>query len=93
MDLLAKVGDVVRKLGWVAGNIDVTLIAEKPRIADHVPAMQSNVARALGIDPQQVSVKGKTAEGLGPIGESLGIECHAVALLIRPIRPIGPMSV
>ena len=45
--------------------------------------MQANIARALVIDPGQVSVKGKTAEGLGPIGESLGIECHAVVLLTR----------
>ena len=83
MDLLATVGEVVRKLGWTVGNVDVTLIAQKPKIADHVLAMQANIARALGIDPGQVSVKGKTAEGLGPIGESLGIECHAVALLVR----------
>lgn len=83
MDLLATVGEVVGKLGWAVGNIDVTLIAQKPKIAGHTPTMQANIARALGIDPRQVSVKGKTAEGLGPIGESLGIECHAVALLIR----------
>ena len=82
-DLLAKVGEVVRKLGWTVGNVDVTLIAQKPKIADHVLAMRANIARALGLDPGQVSVKGKTAEGLGPIGESLGIECHAVALLVR----------
>jgi 2-C-methyl-D-erythritol 4-phosphate cytidylyltransferase/2-C-methyl-D-erythritol 2,4-cyclodiphosphate synthase len=83
MDLLAKVGEVVRKLGWTVGNVDVTLIAQKPKIADHILAMQANIARTLGIDPGRVSVKGKTAEGLGPIGESLGIECHAVALLMR----------
>ena len=83
LDLLAKVGEIIRKLGWAVGNIDVTLIAERPRIASHAPAMQANIAQALGVDPGQVSVKGKTAEGLGPIGESLGIECHAVALLIR----------
>ena len=83
LDLLAKVGEIIRKLGWTVGNVDVTLIAQKPKIADHVLAMQANIARALGIDPGQVSVKGKTAEGLGPIGESLGIECHAVALLMR----------
>ena len=82
-DLLAKVGEVVRKLGWTVGNVDVTLIAQKPKIADHVLAMQASIARALAIDPGQVSVKGKTAEGLGPIGESLGIECHAVVLLTR----------
>ena len=83
LDLLTKVGEIVRKLGWRVGNIDVTLIAEKPRIASHATTMQTNIARALGVDADQVSVKGKTAEGLGPIGESLGIECHAVALLIR----------
>lgn len=79
--LLAKVAEVVAKLGWRVGNIDVTLIAEKPRIAKHAPTMQENIAAALGISPEQVSVKASTAEGMGPIGEGIGIECHAVALL------------
>ena len=81
--LLARVAEIVAELGWRVGNVDVTLVAERPRIAKHVPAMQRNIAEALRIAPEQVGVKASTAEGLGPIGEGLGIECHAVALLIR----------
>lgn len=79
--LLAKVRETAAKLGWLVGNIDVTLIAERPRIGEHAAEMQANIAEALGVGPEQVSVKATTAEGLGPIGEGLGIECHAVALL------------
>ena len=81
--LLARVAEVVVELGWRVGNVDVTLVAERPRIAKHAPAMQANVAEALRIAPEQVGVKASTAEGLGPIGEGLGIECYAVALLMR----------
>ena len=80
-DLLSKAGRIIIGMGWRVGNIDVTVIAERPKIAKHAPAMQQNIAGALGISPEQISVKGKTAEHLGPIGEGLGIECHAVALL------------
>ena len=79
--LLARVAELAAELGWRVGNVDVTLIAERPRIAKHAPAMQANIADALRISPEQVSVKASTAEGLGPIGEGLGIECHAVALV------------
>jgi len=79
--LLARVAEVVVELGWRVGNVDVTLVAERPRIAKHAPAMQANIAEALRIAPEQVGVKASTAEGLGPIGEGLGIECYAVALL------------
>ena len=79
--LLAKVAETVTQLGWHVGNVDVTLIAERPRIAKNVSDMQANIAKALGISPKQVSVKASSAEGLGPTGEGLSIECHAVALL------------
>ena len=79
--LLAEVAKIIAKLGWHVGNVDVTLIAERPRIAEYAAAMQANIAKALGIGVERVSVKASTAEGLGPIGEGLGIECHAVALL------------
>jgi len=79
--LLAKVGEVVRERGWRIGNIDVTLIGERPRIAGHTSAMKEKIATALSISPDQLSIKATTAEGLGAIGQGLGIECHAVALL------------
>ncbi|HEY3297886.1 MAG TPA: 2-C-methyl-D-erythritol 4-phosphate cytidylyltransferase [Armatimonadota bacterium] len=83
MDLLRRVGDVIRGLGWKIGNVDVTLIAEKPRIAKYVPEMRSNIAGALEMHVDLVSVKATTAEGLGSIGQGSGIECHAVCALFR----------
>lgn len=80
--LLSRVGEVISELGWLVGNIDVTLIAEHPRVSKRVPEMCATIASALSIDPSQVSIKATTAEGLGAIGERLGIECHAVALLL-----------
>ena len=81
--LLQHVAGIVKDSGWRVANVDVTLIAERPRIAKHADEMRANIAGALGIAPEQVSVKGKTAEGLGPIGEGLGIECHAVVLVVQ----------
>ncbi len=83
--LLAKVAETVTQLGWHVGNVDVTLIAERPRIAKNISDMQANIAKVFGISPKQVSVKASSAEGLGPTGEGLSIECHSVALLY-PIR-------
>jgi 2-C-methyl-D-erythritol 2,4-cyclodiphosphate synthase/2-C-methyl-D-erythritol 4-phosphate cytidylyltransferase len=82
-ELLSRVTALVAELGWKVGNVDVTLIAERPRIAPYVPQMRARIAESLGISPDQVSVKASTAEGLGPIGEGLGIESHAVTLLVR----------
>lgn len=81
--LLARTAQIAEEFGWRVSNLDITLIAERPRIAEHVPQMRANIAEALGVDPERVNVKGSTAEGLGPIGEGLGIECHAVALVVR----------
>lgn len=83
LDLLSTANDVIVKLGWTVVNVDVTLIAQRPRVANYVGLMQSNIADALRISPEQVNVKATTAEGLGPIGEAQGIECHAVALIAR----------
>lgn len=83
-ELLRCVADRVADAGWRVGNVDATLIAERPRIAARVDDMRRAVAEALGIPPSQVGIKATTSEGLGRIGEGLGIECHAVALLQRP---------
>ena len=80
--LLKRAAALIEESGFRVNNLDITLIAERPKIAKHAPAMQASIARILGIAPEQVSIKGKTSEGLGPIGEGLGIECHAVALVI-----------
>lgn len=80
--LLERVAREIEESGWRMHNLDITLVAERPKIAKHVPAMQASIAQMLKIAPEQVNIKGKTSEGLGPVGEGLGIECHAVALVI-----------
>ncbi len=85
--LLAEAMRRVRAAGWELGNIDSTVVAQAPRLAPHIAAMRACMAVALGVAPEQVNVKAKTAERLGPVGQGLAIEARAVALLVR--RP-GP---
>ena len=72
-----------RALGWQVGNLDLTLLAERPKIARHVPAMRAKLAQMLGVEVAQVGVKATTSEGLDAIGEGRGIACHAVVLLFK----------
>ncbi len=81
--LLAEVGGLVRAQGWRIGNLDSTVVAQRPRIAPHVASMRASIARALAIDPGQVGIKGKTTEKLGFTGRGEGIAAFAVALLLR----------
>jgi 2-C-methyl-D-erythritol 4-phosphate cytidylyltransferase/2-C-methyl-D-erythritol 2,4-cyclodiphosphate synthase len=69
--------------GFRVGNVDVTVVAERPKLAPWRDAIRANLARALGCTPAQVSVKGKTNEGLDAIGRGEGVAVHAVALLMR----------
>lgn len=79
--LLEIVGQKVAKAGYRVENIDVTMIAQKPKLKDYIPAMTENIARFLGIDPGQVNVKATTEEHLGFTGSGEGMACHAVCLL------------
>jgi 2-C-methyl-D-erythritol 4-phosphate cytidylyltransferase/2-C-methyl-D-erythritol 2,4-cyclodiphosphate synthase len=81
--LLALAGDVVRNAGFTIVNVDVVVIAQRPRLVSHVDAMRANVARSLAIAPDQVSVKAKTNEGVDSMGAGESIAVHAVALLSR----------
>jgi 2-C-methyl-D-erythritol 4-phosphate cytidylyltransferase / 2-C-methyl-D-erythritol 2,4-cyclodiphosphate synthase len=81
--LLGRAGDVVRDAGFAIVNIDVVVIAQRPRLVPHVDAMRANVAGVLGIAPDQVSVKAKTNEGVDSMGTGESIAVHAVALLNR----------
>ena len=81
VDLLRRAVAIVRESGYEVGNVDVTVILEQPKIRDHVGAMQSAVAGALGIDAARVSIKGKTNEGVDAVGRGEAIAAHAVALL------------
>jgi 2-C-methyl-D-erythritol 2,4-cyclodiphosphate synthase len=80
--LLAEAAARVREQGWEIGNVDSTVIAQAPRLAAHVEAMRERIAQALGVQVQQVNVKAKTAEKLGPVGEGMAIEARAIALLL-----------
>jgi len=82
-DLLAKVAHHVCQRGFAVGNVDCTIIAQRPRMAPHIQAMRNCIATALSVDVGQVSVKATTTERLGFCGREEGIAAHAVALLAR----------
>ena len=79
--LLEIVTQKVWDAGYRVGNIDVTMIAQRPKLKDHIPQMVQNIASAVGVDAGQVNVKATTEEKLGFTGEGLGMACHAVCLL------------
>jgi len=79
--LLAEAGRRVRAAGFEIGNIDSTVIAQAPRLAPHIPAMRQRLAQALGLVIEQVNVKAKTAEKMGPVGRGEAIEARAVCLI------------
>jgi 2-C-methyl-D-erythritol 4-phosphate cytidylyltransferase/2-C-methyl-D-erythritol 2,4-cyclodiphosphate synthase len=83
IDLLRRASAIVRGAGFAVVNVDVVVIAQRPKLAPHVDAIRSNVAGALGCDASQVSVKGKTNEGVDSMGAGESIAAHAVALVSR----------
>jgi len=86
--LLAEVMERVRSAGFTLGNVDITIVAQEPKIGPHRQALRENIARLLGADLSRVSVKAKTNEGLGEIGAGEAIACHAVVLLEEGDRVI-----
>jgi 2-C-methyl-D-erythritol 2,4-cyclodiphosphate synthase len=81
--LLAEAARRVRAAGFEIGNVDSTLIVQAPRMAPHIPAMRQRLAHALVLAIDQVSVKAKTAEQMGPVGRGEAIEARAICLLTR----------
>jgi len=81
LKLLEHVGNLLEEKLYVIGNIDATIIAQRPKMAPHIPQMRENIARALHIDVDQVNVKATTEEGLGFTGSGEGISSQAIALL------------
>jgi 2-C-methyl-D-erythritol 2,4-cyclodiphosphate synthase len=79
--LLKQTGDLVRKSGWQIGNIDSTVIAQAPKLAAYLPSMCARIAQALELMPEQVNVKAKTAEKIGPVGLGLSMEARAIVLI------------
>ena len=79
--LLAHVRDLLAERGFRLGNLDVTVIAQAPKLAPHIAEMERNLAAVLGADPSRVNVKATTEERLGFTGRGEGVSCHAVCLL------------
>lgn len=88
MKLLQEVGKKLRGAGYTVINIDGIIIAQQPRMAEHIPRMRENIARALGLDMSRVSVKATTTEGMGFPGRGEGIAAQAAVLLAEE-RPVG----
>lgn len=81
IELLKRVMELIRSQGYTVSNVDCTVLAQRPKLAPHIPQMREIISSAMGIDISRVSVKATTEEGLGFTGEGLGIAAHAVALL------------
>lgn len=79
--LLAEAARIVRAKGYAVGNVDSTVIAQAPRMAPYIGAMRARIAQVLGIAPDCVNVKAKTAEKMGPVGLGQAIEARAIVLL------------
>ncbi|MCI2063248.1 MAG: 2-C-methyl-D-erythritol 4-phosphate cytidylyltransferase [Eubacteriaceae bacterium] len=86
MELLRRTGRIISNEGYTVGNIDVTLIAQRPKIAPYIDEMRGNIASALGTATENISVKGTTTEGLGLTGRGEGMAAQAVCALYRQRR-------
>lgn len=85
MKLLSTVVEELASNGWAVGNVDITVICERPRLRARIDEMRASVAEKLRVDVSCVSVKGKTNEKLDDVGAGLGVEAHAVALIKRAL--------
>lgn len=83
LELCRRVAALIAESGYRIGNIDATVIAQRPRLAEHIPNMRSRLAEALHIGCEQINVKATTEEGLGFSGSGEGMAAHAVALLLK----------
>jgi 2-C-methyl-D-erythritol 4-phosphate cytidylyltransferase / 2-C-methyl-D-erythritol 2,4-cyclodiphosphate synthase len=87
IELLRRAVTIVGAAGWAVNNVDAVVVAERPKLLPHIPAIRTNLAHALGVDISAVSVKGKTNENIGALGRNEAIAVHAVALLTRRLTP------
>ena len=81
--LLAEAARRVRAKGFEIGNVDSTVIAQAPKLMPHMPAMRERIAQVLGITVDQINVKAKTAEKMGPVGLGQAMEARAIVLLVK----------
>lgn len=83
LKLLEEVGNLLAEKGYVVGNVDATIVAQKPKMLPHIPQMRENIARVLRVDIDQINVKATTEEHLGFTGSGQGISSYAVAGIER----------
>ena len=81
LELLRQVAGKIAAAGYRVGNVDGTMIAQRPKLKDFIPRMETNIASALNVDPGRINVKATTEERLGFTGSGEGMSCHAVCLL------------
>lgn len=81
LKLLEEVGRLLAEKGYTVGNVDATIVAQRPKMAPHIPVMRENIARVLHVDVDRINVKATTEEHLGFTGTGEGMACHAVCLL------------
>ena len=80
-DILLHANQLLKEKGYMVGNIDLTLIAQKPKLADYLPSIRSNLSKLLKIEEDCIGLKATTHEGIGSLGREEGIAAHAVCLL------------
>ena len=83
LKLLEHVVRLLEERGFAVGNVDATILAQRPKLAPYIPTMRDNLARVMGIAPERVNVKATTEEGLGFTGSGEGMAAHAVCLLVE----------
>ena len=83
LKLLEHVVKLLGERGFSVGNVDATVLAQRPKLAPHIPQMRDNLARTMGVDPSRINIKATTEEGLGFTGSGEGMAAHAVALIER----------
>lgn len=83
--LLARIYQIILQQGWQINNLDNVIVAEKPKLKPHIPAMKDKLATVLAIDPELIGIKATTNEKLGPTGREEGIAAYSVALLIKSL--------
>lgn len=86
LKLLDRVVELLDEQGWLVGNVDATVLAQRPKLAPYISQMRENLARHMQVEPGQVNIKATTEEGLGFTGSGEGMAAHAVALLISKVR-------
>ncbi|NME66726.1 2-C-methyl-D-erythritol 2,4-cyclodiphosphate synthase [Flammeovirga aprica] len=81
--LLKDVMKIVREQGWEFGNVDCTIVAQRPKINPHIPAMKKCMAEVMNVDEEDISIKATTSEKMGFVGREEGMAVHAVALITK----------